>query len=466
MHITRKDVLWNYTATFLKLASSALLLPFILRMMPAEMVGIWTVLITITAFGNLLDFGFSPSFARNVTYIFSGVKNLKTIGFETVNNTNPEIDYGLLKGVISAMRWFYLRMAIILFLLLTIFGTWYVHSLLENYKGNTIEVYISWGILCFINSYNIFTLYYDSLMQGKGLIKKSKQIIIVGNLIYLIIAASLVLAGKGLVAIVSAQASSVIIIRWLSYNAFFTPQIKKQLKEVVSRSKYEVLKAIKPNAVKIGLTSLGGLMVVRSAIIIGSMYLSLEEIASYGISMQLIGVISSLAGIFTITFIPKIAQLRVENKLFEIKRLYLRGQLILILSFLFGGAVLIGLGDWALQLIGSKTHLLTRHLLLFAIIVSFLESNHSIAGSILVTKNEVPFFKASLFSGGLTVILLLLFFNITNWGTIIMIAAPGIAQGLYQNWKWPVTVFKELSIKKNDIIINPSFIFHSTKLQK
>lgn len=77
-------------------------------------------------------------------------------------------------------------------------------------------------------------------------------------------------------------------------------------------------------------------MVVRSAIIIGSMHLPLEEIASYGISMQLIGVITSLAGIFTITFIPKIAQLRVENNLMEIKRLYLKGQLVLIFTFLAG----------------------------------------------------------------------------------------------------------------------------------
>jgi O-antigen/teichoic acid export membrane protein len=74
MIINKTDVFWNYFATFLKISSSALLLPLILRMMPTEMIGIWTIFMTITALSSLLDFGFNPSFARNVTYVFSGVK--------------------------------------------------------------------------------------------------------------------------------------------------------------------------------------------------------------------------------------------------------------------------------------------------------------------------------------------------------------------------------------------------------
>ncbi|HEY5592436.1 MAG TPA: hypothetical protein VIK55_15645 [Paludibacter sp.] len=107
MDIGRKDIFWNYAATFLKITASVLLLPLILKMMPSEMVGIWSVFMTITAFASLLDFGFNPSFARNVTYIFSGVRSLKVKGFEYVSIENKTIDYGLLKGVISAMHEIY-----------------------------------------------------------------------------------------------------------------------------------------------------------------------------------------------------------------------------------------------------------------------------------------------------------------------------------------------------------------------
>jgi O-antigen/teichoic acid export membrane protein len=229
MQITKIDVLWNYAATFLKIASSVLLLPFILRMMPSEMVGIWSIFATITVFTVLLDFGFNPSFTRNVTYVFSGVKTLKINGIETVDEEDFTIDYGLLKGVIVAMRWFYSRMAIILFFLLVTLGTYYIHSLLQKYKGDHREVYIAWILLCVINTYNLFTFYYDALLQGKGLVKRSKQIMIVGQAVYLVIATILIMAGKGLVAIVSAQAASVIIVRWLSYYSFFTKEIIHKL---------------------------------------------------------------------------------------------------------------------------------------------------------------------------------------------------------------------------------------------
>lgn len=451
IQIGRKDIYWNYAATFLKIASSALLLPFILRMMTSEMVGIWSVFMTITAFTGLLDFGFNPSFTRNVTYIFSGVRTLKVKSFESVLAGEQMVDYGLLKGVITAMRWLYLRLAIVLFLLLSTLGTYYIYSLLQNYKGDHRGVYIAWVLLCVITTYNLFTLYYDSLLQGKGLVKKSKQIVIIGQTVYLLIASLLIMAGYGLVAIISAQASSVIIVRWLSYHAFFTRDIKLKLQNAISRSKTEVLKAIYPNAVKIGLTSLGGFMVQRSAIVIGSLYLPLKEIASYGITMQLIYVIAGLAGIYTATYQPKIAQLRVEQNDFVIKELYLKGEIVLMLTYIMGGMALLILGEWAIKFIGSQTQLMPKLLLFISIIVSFLESNHSIAGTILLSKNEVPFFKASLFSGGATVLLMLLFFQFLNFKLLAMIVAPGIVQGVYQNWKWPLEVINELEINKGDV---------------
>ena len=451
MNITKSDVYWNYGATFLKIASSALLLPIILRIMPSETVGIWTIFITITAFANLLDFGFSPSFTRNVTYVFSGVSNLKTNGYETVNNESFTVDYGLLKGVISSMRWFYARLAVVLFIILITVGTFYIYSLLEKYSRNHTEVYIAWILLCFISTYNLFTLYYDSLLQGKGLIKRSKQIIILGQIVYLIIAILLILAGNGLIAIVSAQASSVIIVRWLSYKSFFNPEINEHLKSCTSRPRKEILKVISPNAVKIGLTMIGSFMVQRSSIIIGSLYLSLSDIASYGITMQLIGVISSLAIIYTSTYQPKIVNLRITQNTNAIKELYLKGLLVLLGTFLFGGLALIFFGNWGFNLIGSNTQLMSKTLIIAAIVVSCLEYNHSMAGSILLTKNEIPFFKASIISGLATIIILQVLFTYESWGIFTMIIAPGIAQGVYQNWKWPSVVFAELNINCNDL---------------
>jgi O-antigen/teichoic acid export membrane protein len=447
--IGQKDILWNYGATFLKIASSALLLPFILKMMPPGMVGIWSVFMTITTFTVLLDFGFGPSFTRNISYIFSGVKNLKINGHERVEKDDYQVDYSLLKGVINAMRWFYLRMAIVLFILLATAGTLYIKILLKEYQGDSGEVLITWLILCIINTYNLYTFYYDSLLQGSGLIKRSKQIVVTGQLIYVVIASILVMKGKGLIGIASSQAISVIVIRFLSYYSFFTKEIRTHLKAAITRPVREIINAVYPNAVKVGLTSLGGFLVQWSAIIIGSLYLPLGEIASYGITMQLITAISGISGIYISTYQPQIAQLRVMNNTGDIKKLYLENQRILILTFLICGAGLLVLGDRVLEFIDSQTELLSFPLIFLALITSLIEKNLSIAGSIILTKNIVPFFKSSLISGGAIVIGLLLCLNFTNGGLLVLIVVPLVVDIAYQAWKWPVEVRKDLGIPIN-----------------
>jgi O-antigen/teichoic acid export membrane protein len=458
MQIGRSDILWNYAATFFKIAAGVLLLPFILKMMSSEEIGIWTIFITISAFIGLLDFGFTPSFTRNVTYIFSGVNNLKVEGFETTWQKNNSINYNLLKSVISAMKWFYFRMSLILFILLITLGSYYIYLILKNYSGDHKEIYIAWGLLCIISTYNLYTLYYDSLLQGKGLIKKSKQIIIVGQLIYLISATILILFGYGLIAVIASQALSVITVRILSYRVFFTKELKEILRFTNSLNYKAILKSIYPNALKIGLTALGGFLVTRSSIFIGSLYLSLDEIASYGITMQLLGIITAIASIYLVTYLPKITQYRVVQNNLAIKKLYIKGQFIILITFIAGGTFLLFFGDWSLALINSKTVLLPKFIFITAVILALLENNHSIAGNIILTKNEVPFYKASLLSGALTILLLIAFFNFTNLGIWVLVIAPGFAQAIYQNWKWPYVVMCDLNIKWKDYL-KPMYSF-------
>ncbi len=101
-------------------------------------------------------------------------------------------------------------------------------------------------------------------------------------------------------------------------------------------------------------------------------------------------------------------------------------------------------GNWGMNFIGSKTPLLPNMCIVITILFAFLEANHGIAGNILLTKNHVPFFKAALVSGLMTIIFLFLFLKFLNIGVWSLILAGGIAQIIYQNWKWPLEVIKEM----------------------
>jgi O-antigen/teichoic acid export membrane protein len=178
----------------------------------------------------------------------------------------------------------------------------------------------------------------------------------------------------------------------------------------------------------------------------------LGEIASYGISMQLIFVLSGMGVTYITTYVPKIAKLRVEGNSPEIADLYLKGQLVLVATYFAGGIALITLGEWAINLIGSETHFLPPPILFAALLISLLETGHRIAALILLSKNEVPFLKPSLLSAAATILLMLLLLETTSIGVWAIVLAPGIVQACYQNWKWPLEVHLELGISSRKIL--------------
>jgi len=447
--IGKRTIIWSYLATILQIGSGVLLFPIILRMLPSETIGIWSIFMAISVFVNMLDFGFTPSFTRNITYIFSGVNKLEKTGISNEERSS-EVNYSLLSGFIKAMKWLYLRIATIVLVLLSTVGSYYLYTVLKrSYHGEVSSIWIAWIIFCFTNAYNIYTLYYDCLMLGQGLVKKDKQIVIIAQITYLIISLILILCGFGLISIVIGQAISLVVKRNLSRMFIYSKDIKESLLNQKESYNYkEAIKIIIPNSVKLGLTSLGAFLSLQSSIFIGSLYLRLDEMASYGITVQVVNVVASIGGVYYFSHTPKIAQLRVKNDLSKIKVFYLQSIGLLLLSFILAGTLLIFLGNWALSIIGAKTFLIEKGMIIGLLLTTFFEKNHAIAGGFLLSKNEVPFFRASLVAGVITVLLLLFFFKYFDWGIWAMILAPGIAQLLYQNWRWPYMLLKELKTKE------------------
>ena len=445
-HIGKKDIIWSYVATIFRVGAGIILWPFILSQMSAETVGIWNVMITIMGFVALLDFGFQPSFARNISYIFSGVTKLQKVGIQTAVS-DGNINFSLLKGTLNALRKFYRWIALGVFVILGIAGTAYFYYILQKYSGDRTDAMIAWILLIAINSYNVYTLYYNALLLGKGYIRRERQIMILSQCVYLSLAIVLIYAGYGLTAIVSSQAVSIILQRILSYRVFFTKELKQQLLHTEADETKDILRAISPNAVKVGLTQLGGFCVTKSALLIGSAFLTLEETACYGITLHIIDILARCSTVYYQSITPKIAQSRANKDVIKLKYYFVCSISILVATFLLGGAAIAFLGNWGLNMIGSETKFLPTIMVCVMLLVYLLETNHSIAAGFISADNRIPFFIPSLLSGLGTVVLLWLFLSIFKWGVWGMILSQGIAQLVYQNWKWPSMVIKELNIR-------------------
>lgn len=444
-HIGRNDIIWSYVATIFRVGAGIILWPFILSQMSAETVGVWNVMITIMGFVALLDFGFQPSFARNISYIFSGVTKLQKVGIQTAV-FDGNINFSLLKGTLNAMRKFYRWMALGVFVILGTAGTAYFYYILQKYSGDRTDAMIAWILLIAINSYNVYTLYYNALLLGKGYIRRERQIMILSQCIYLSLAIVLIYAGFGLTAIVASQAVSIILQRILSYRVFFTKELKHQLSNTEADETKDILRAISPNAIKVGLTQLGGFCVTKSALLLGSAFLTLEEIACYGITLNIIDILARCSTVYYQSITPKIAQSRANKDIGALRRYFIYSIGILVGTFIVGGIAIATLGHWGLNLIGSETQFLPTTMLCVMLLVNLLENNHATAAGFISADNRIPFFIPSLLSGVGTIILLWFFLSVLHWGIWGMILAPGFAQLVYQNWKWPSMIIREFII--------------------
>ncbi len=193
INIAKKEVLWNYAGTLFNMGSNYFQLPFLLFFLNSDRLGLWYVLMSLSAIANLITFGFTPSFSRSVAYCWSGAKTLSKEGKVKEMSSDGEIDYHLLVNVFSTCKVVYFLMAVAAACFLAAFGTVYIISI----AGNIMCINIKAGWVVFLSAVfiNIYYGYYSALLVGSGGIKENSQAIAIANIVRLFLLALLLWLG-------------------------------------------------------------------------------------------------------------------------------------------------------------------------------------------------------------------------------------------------------------------------------
>src|ERR1035437_2483050 len=145
INISKKDIIWGYFAQFFSMASGIIVLPLILRLLTPEEIGMNYLMLTVGSMVSLFDFGFAPQFGRNISYVFSGVQELKKEGIEINESDIKQVNYRLLATMIHTARYIYRILAFfVLFVMLT-FGTLYIYKVTNGFT-NVQNSFIVWII--------------------------------------------------------------------------------------------------------------------------------------------------------------------------------------------------------------------------------------------------------------------------------------------------------------------------------
>lgn len=460
--ISKYDVIWSYIAKFFALATSIIVLPFVLRMLTAEEVGMNYLMATISSMVMLIDFGFGPQFGRNFSYVYSGVQSLQKQGVE--QNESEQINYHLLAVLLKTAKQVYQRLSIVGLMLMLTLGTAYIYRITDGFSSIQHSLLI-WIIYSCSIYFNFYYSYYTTLLTGCGMVADSNKATILSRVVYIFLVVLFLKTGFGLLGVVIANFIAPFVQRFYCYKVYFTDELKEKIDGVITKEEIaESFQSIWYNAKKLGIIMLGSYGINKMGFFLVGLYLPLSDAGSYGLLVQLGVVLSGVAAVMNNSYLPKFSNYRVTGQTTELIKLFSFTVLIFWFVMLLGSSVVVFGAAPLLDLIGSNTQVPTRWICALYLLIVSLEGNHSMFAGLITTKNEVPFVKAALLSGAAIVLFTFIGLHFFSYTLLGVVLTQGLVQLAYNNWYWPRWVLRDLNVSVCKFISN-GLLYMKERLQ-
>ncbi len=311
--VTKKDIIWNYIAQIVNFGSGLFILPLILNRLSAEEVGMNYLMQSVVFLIALISAEFSRQLGRNITYVLSGAQSIEKEGISS-NVVDGKVDYHLLKVILSTTQSVYRVIAIVVFILMLTAGSLYMYHATEGFCNvdNSLMIWILFSLSTFVNIY--FT-YYNSFLSGAAMVMEYNKVTILTRMTYILVCIVLLMFDYGLMSVVIGHLVSPFLGYFYAHSHFYSPDIKANLRgHIASKNEMKItFKTIWYTAKKNIVDCFGLYFVNQSGTLLIGGFLSLIEVASYGLMVQLFQILASLSrGVFA-SYLPMLFKHRVKK---------------------------------------------------------------------------------------------------------------------------------------------------------
>jgi O-antigen/teichoic acid export membrane protein len=426
-------VAWSWAFNGFRLATGLLLLPLVLRKLSTTELGMYYIFLSQVALAPVIDFGFSPTILRFVSYAMGGAETIQAHGVSKGTDSGP--NFGLLWQLFFTTRALYRVLALIVFVILSVWGTYMVELRIHETPSPNVTR-VAWLITLIATVLNVYSSWAPVFLRGMDDVLTSVRITVLASVVRFVLAVGLLLAGAGLMSLPLGDLTGSIIQQIIARRTCF-----RRLRRQPAPAKADIwqnLRIMWPNSWRLGLLSLGGYLTVNANMAICLSVLGLAANARYGLSTQLLGVISGMACVWTQVKWQVIGQQRARHDYGAIQRTLWPRMWLQYLTFLAMAAGLLLCGQPLLQLLGSGKQMLSLPWLALLALNSFLETQVSIWGMLISTENRIPFLWPSVAGSLLALALSLTLIHTTSLGLGALVLAPLLAHSLFNYWYWPL----------------------------
>lgn len=451
--LTKRDIIWSYVGTILSMGANLIMLPFLILYLDDDMLGLWYVFASIGAIATLFDFGFGVTFARNVTYAWAGVRELKKEGVEYVEGREP--DYAVIKKVLTTCKVIYGIISGVALLLLLSAGTMYIMYASRALSGyNHIVAWIIYAVAVFLN---LYYGYYSSFLRGVGNVAQANKNIVWARTIQIILMIVLLASGLGLIGACIAYLAYGTIFRFLGKYYFYRYKgIGERLNAVKDKTSImeikEMFYVVWHNAWRDGAISLCNYCCNQVSTLICSAFLSLAETGVYSIGVQISSAIATIAGTLYNTYQPELQAAYVVADKPRMKKTMSLIVVSYIYIFIFGiiGFIIVGLP--MLRLI-KPSAIVSVPVLLGLCLYQFMLKFRNCYTSYFSCTNRIKYMGGFIVSAILCVFLSFFMTGNLDLGIWGLILAQIISQAIYNIWKWPMLAHRELELNAIDMML-------------
>ena len=462
---TKTDVIWGYIGIVFNYCGSLLLIPILTAFLSTDDLGLWYVLLAVSNLAQLFELGFNPAFSRNIIYCLSGAKQLSSK--ERIVASSSEIDWHLYRTLTKASRVLYACISIVVLAGLLLIGTPYISFITHGFSDPAH--FLVWGFFAASIFLNLYYLYALSNLTGLGDVAGENRAKTFSGIVKLGVTVILLLAGFGLIAAALgflAQGISLRIaaIRCIKKHTEIAKAASCDQSVVTLDEVRDVIKDIAPIAWRTGVEQIALFAASQGASLICSFNLSLSETARYSLGLQLTNAVATVSYAYIRTYYPAYQSSYVSGDLMKQREIVQRGISIYWISeiLLTLGASFVGLP--VLSIIKSSSIPSTSLFLITSVYIALL-NHHTVFCNLILSTNRIPFVKSYIVSSIAGVLLA----AILSSGS--MLGAYGIALGqmfpqlIYNNWRWPRFVLKELDINMS-LVIKTGCLYWVSKLRR
>jgi len=466
INIKKKDLIWSYLSTFTSLISNIITLPLIVYFLNPEILGLWYVFVSIGAISILFDFGFTVTFARNITYCWCGVTQLKKKGVVPVGEGNKTTDFKLMYNILLTCKRIYFILSFTLLLLLLTCGTWYIYHISHNFIGyDHIYAWIVYSIGIFLN---LFYNYYGSFLRGVGAIGIANRNMVIARFVQIFAMCLFLCMGLGILGLAIANVLYGTTFRMLSKKGFYNYQgigeklvghkIKFDLKE-----SWKLFKVVWYNAWRDGVIQLSSYLSGQANILICSLYLPLKDTGVYSLSVQIVTALASLSSVLYHVYQPELQSECANKQINKIQETMAKIVPCYTYCFVFGMLMVLIVAIPIISII-KPSMILDPKMIIGIGVGLYLINLRNCYSSYFSCTNRIIYVKSFIFSSVLGLLLAFIFMSSLNMGVWGLIWSTILSQIIFNAWYWPYKAHKELRISFVQLFLRGnSFLYKQIK---